>query len=51
MRQNPNPHTVSRIKRDYETNDVSAAEDQIRGDVLLSICFISMPQHHNNCEY
>jgi hypothetical protein len=24
-------HTVSRIKRDYETNDMSAAEDPIRG--------------------
>ena len=36
-------HTVSRIKRDHETNDVSAAEDPSRGDVLLTIRFISMP--------
>jgi hypothetical protein len=31
-------YIVSRIQRDYETNDVSAAENPIRGDLLLTIC-------------
>ena len=38
MRQDPNRQLiVSQIQRDYETNGVSAAENQFRDDMLLSI--------------
>jgi hypothetical protein len=52
MRQDPTP-TVSRNTRDYETNDVAAAEEPVAfsASMLFPVCFVAMPQHQNICEY
>jgi hypothetical protein len=39
--------------RDYETNDVLAAEDPMAfsAKVQTTICFIALPQNHRSCGY